>query len=163
MTNCKKTLFGFTLIELLVVILIIAILAAVALPQYQKAVRRVRFAKIEANMRMLAEAAAECKLRKGDACNSTELDITVPECEPIAGTEWLAEMCYIDLSRNSISLGGKYGATLAEEWYDNPPEGLSTYTIYAWGADRLPEFGFTKDTGVRSHPDDPGATHYYSR
>ena len=60
---------GFTLIELLVVVLIIGILAAVALPQYQKAVDKSRFAEAKTILRAIRNAQEACRMEQGGSSN----------------------------------------------------------------------------------------------
>ena len=70
---------GFTLIELLVVVLIIGILAAVALPQYQRAVDKSRFAGLMNIAKSLASANERYYLaRDSYATNFNDLDIDIP-------------------------------------------------------------------------------------
>ncbi len=70
---------GFTLIELLVVVLIIGILAAIAVPQYQKAVMKSRYATLKNLVKSISEAQDVYFLTNNDyARNFTDLDINMP-------------------------------------------------------------------------------------
>ncbi len=74
---------GFTLIELLVAILIIGILAAVALPQYQKAVLKSRYSTLMAGVKAIASAEEIYFLENGSYTNEMDkLNISMdsPAC-----------------------------------------------------------------------------------
>ncbi|MDD7578145.1 MAG: prepilin-type N-terminal cleavage/methylation domain-containing protein [Elusimicrobia bacterium] len=71
---------GFTLIELLVVVLIIGILSAVALPQYEWTVEKSRAAEALAVLKTLRDAQEVYYMVNGAyASDFTALDVEVPE------------------------------------------------------------------------------------
>ncbi len=80
MTN-RNTRRGFTLIELLVVVLIVGILAAVAVPQYNKAVEKSRLTGVWTNLSALRKALKVYRLEgrtfHGDGPRLKSLDIDV--------------------------------------------------------------------------------------
>lgn len=62
---------GFTLIELLVVVLIIGILSAIALPQYERSVERARAAEAVSMLRSMRDAQYLCVLETGSESECT--------------------------------------------------------------------------------------------
>jgi len=114
-----KNTQAFTLIELLVVVLIIGILAAVALPQYQLAVNKSRVMGIITFMRAIDNAQQVYKIANGDyAANFDELDIDIPAGAEFDGTfarfnDW---RCYI-WSKTSLSCAGHPQAPSIEKYF----------------------------------------------
>lgn len=74
---------GFTLVELMVVVAVIAILAAIAMPQFMSAADKAKDAKTKADIQTVTNAAQLYMIDKGDA--------TVPTVEQLYKEGYLAE------------------------------------------------------------------------
>lgn len=140
---------GFTLIELLVVVLIIGILSAVALPQYQKAVAKARYTEAKQVLKSLMEATQLYILANDDVpADINDLDITPPSSNHFTYSFY-----------RCINAGGQMGCNLQarptkEGWPDlhtetkdyDPERSLyNRYVLAFWEFDKCGKWGATKE------------------
>ena len=140
---------AFTLIELLIVVLIIGILAAVALPQYQKAVDKSRVFTVINTVKAIKEAQEVYYLEHGQyATNFDNLDVELPggNLRTKTDTRWEYEggptyYMYVKTGYGPQSIKGV-------------PKGLESHTVFEWyfdhhhrGSEEDPESAYVLCTG----------------
>ena len=99
----KKQNGGFTLIELLVVVLIIGILAGVALPQYNKAVRKARLSEVAATFNSISKGIDMWLMENGYPANTVYF----------SGTDKTASL---DITQSCATEDSGYCYTKAGSW-----------------------------------------------
>ncbi len=117
---------GFTLIELLVVVLIIGILSAVALPQYQKTVLKAKTVQGLVSLKAIEKAQEEYFLANGHyTTDLEELSIQVEQDQATCGE---AGYCLYFVSSN-----------IALEWNREWPRAAERFRCVAMAADEKAE------------------------
>ncbi len=124
----RRYVGGFTLIELLVVVLIIGILSAVALPQYQKAVGKSEAAQLLIALKTYDTALEEYKLTEtpGDVVYFTGKNAVIGNIYP-------AESDYNDNVGNKFGVTYSWSANHSPYVYISDKKSTSSLMLYADG------------------------------
>ena len=129
-----KTNKGFTLIELLVVVLIIGILAAMAMPQYFKAVERSRMTEADTLLGSIAQA----QRRKFLQTNRFASDYRGLDVAPKGST---GALYYTKGDPTTGANGNGFGVSLAGTAFN---AGIATATRYAAGGNLQYEYSLSR-------------------
>ena len=96
MNRFKKAQKGFTLVEIMIVVVIIGLLAAMAIPAFQKVRARSQDKAVLNNLRQLSSAADQYFLEKGvtqvttDVLVGTDTTQYIKQIAPVAGETYVS-------------------------------------------------------------------------